>query len=155
MTNITISESFEPQLSDKDLVDVEQQLGITLPLDYKGFLLAHNGGQPHPNRFPIAGNSSDTHALLGLLFGICKDKWGNLVDQVRESRDRMPPEFIPIGLDPGGNLILLAVSGPNKDKVYFWTHEEEADEGEPPTYDNLYFIANSFTEMLDSLTTLP
>lgn len=37
-------------------------------------------------------------------------------------------------------------------KVYFWDHEgEEMDDDSPPTWDNVYLIANSFTEFLDNL----
>ena len=70
-----------------------------------------------------------------------------LVDQVR-----MPEELVPIAHDPGGNQICIAVAGPKTGAVYFWDHEEEADDDETPGYDNVYLIANSFNEFLNSLT---
>jgi hypothetical protein len=76
----------------------------------------------------------------------------DLLDTAASMKDRMPPDVLPIGLDPFGNFICLGVSGPNRGKVYWWFHEEEADEGELPGYDNIYFVAHSFTELLDNLT---
>src|SRR4051812_40221582 len=108
MTNITISESFEPQLSDKDLVEVEQQLRISLPLDYREFLLTHNGGRPEPNEFTMRENTRDAEGILEWLYGIHDDETYNLVDVASMLKDRMPPEMLPIGLDPGGNIICLA-----------------------------------------------
>jgi hypothetical protein len=36
-------------------------------------------------------------------------------------------------------------------EILYWDHEEEADEGEEPTYDNVYLIANSFTDFINGL----
>lgn len=63
----------------------------------------------------------------------------------------MPKNLLPIGEDPGGNVVSLSVSGPDKTKVYFCEHEREAEEGDAPNYDNVYFIANSFDDFLDNL----
>lgn len=35
--------------------------------------------------------------------------------------------------------------------MFFWFHEEEADEGEPATERNLYRIADGFDDFLDGL----
>jgi hypothetical protein len=71
----------------------------------------------------------------------------------RGSRGRMPPNIIPIGSDPGGNQICISVSGPDQGHVYFWDHEKEADpdDNEEPGYDNLYFVAHSFSDFLNGL----
>jgi hypothetical protein len=66
----------------------------------------------------------------------------------------VPAGFLPLAVDPGGNLICLVISGTNTGKVYFWDHEEEVEEGQQPGYSNVYLIANSFNEFLNSLTAL-
>ena len=58
MRNITIYESYPP-LKEDDIVAAERQLGISLPADYRNFLLKHNGGYPEPDAFPISGFRTD------------------------------------------------------------------------------------------------
>ena len=62
---------------------------------------------------------------------------------------------IPIADDPGGNAICLGMSGNERGKVYFWDHEMEADEGDEPTFENVYLVAESFASFLKSLKDLP
>jgi cell wall assembly regulator SMI1 len=155
MTNITVRDSFEPKLSHQDIERAEHRLKITLPTDYKEFLLTHNGGRLEPNRFPIRSNRSDTHGILNWLFGVREHGQYSLVDEAMRFQGRVPPDLLPIGEDPGGNLICLAIAGPNRTRIYFWTHEEEVDEDETPGYDNVYFVANSFTDLLERLTEFP
>lgn len=66
-------------------------------------------------------------------------------------KGRMPKFYLPIGCDPGGNQICLAVKGQNYGQVFFWDHEFEADDGCEPTEENLTRIASSFDAFLDSL----
>lgn len=63
----------------------------------------------------------------------------------------MPETLLPIGHDSLGNLICLGVVGDDAGTVYFWDHEAEADEDEPPTWDNLSVIQPSFSAFLKSL----
>jgi hypothetical protein len=42
------------------------------------------------------------------------------------------------------------VAGEKCGQIYFWDHEAEMDEGEPPTYDNLYLIADSIDDLLNN-----
>jgi hypothetical protein len=155
MTKVAMRQSFQPALTEADLRAAEQQLRIELPSDYKAFLLANNGGRPTPNRFPVANNPSGSQGILDWLFGIHAGRHYSLLHEAAVTKGRVPAELLPIGEDPGGNLICLAISGPNRNKVFFWILEDEADEDEPPTYSNVYFVANSFTDLLESLTDPP
>ncbi len=142
------------RLSEQDIAEAEEELGLSLPVQYRDFLSKHNGGHPEPNAFPIENNPSDDHGLVHYFLCVKENDVYNLVDWVKRFHDRIPSGFLPIAVDPGGNLICLSTIGKNAGKVYFWDHEEEAREGEVPGYDNVYFIANSFSEFLGSLTEL-
>ncbi|MEZ4903851.1 MAG: SMI1/KNR4 family protein [Spirosomataceae bacterium] len=52
----------------------------------------------------------------------------------------------------GGNYVCICLKGENYGKIYFYDHEVE-NENEDGTlnWDNLYLIANSFTEFLEKL----
>jgi uncharacterized protein (TIGR02996 family) len=44
-----------PALTPADLDRVERRFDLTLPVDYRAFLLNYNGGNPEPNHFRIPG----------------------------------------------------------------------------------------------------
>jgi hypothetical protein len=151
---IELSDTLGPPLSDVQITTLEDQLGVSLPSDYANFLREHNGGSPNPNVFPISGFDLDNQGIAAYFFGVKPGEFTDLVYSARVFNNRVPPELLPVAIAVFGDLICLAVSGPNRGKVYFWFHEWESDDDEPPTYDNVYFVANSFTELINSLTEL-
>jgi hypothetical protein len=154
MGTVEIKDSLGAPLSDSEVSTLEGQLRVSLPLDYAAFLQEHNGGSPYPNVFPITGFDMDNQGILTYFFGVKSGAATDLVDSAQVFHNRVPPELLPIATDVFGNLVCLAVSGPDRGKVYFWFHEEESDDDEAPTYDNVYFVADSFTELITSLTEL-
>lgn len=150
MTLLSITNPFPPVTSE-ELVRVERQLGIDLPDDYRSFLLEHNGGRPKPNTFPIHNFPSSSRGILEEFIGIKKGAYTDIRKQLNVFRDRIPPDCLPIARDPGGNLLCLVFRGPGRGTIYFWDHEEEAEEGRPASKDNLYFVASSFNTLLSSL----
>jgi hypothetical protein len=70
-------------------------------------------------------------------------------------QDRVPNTLLPVARDPGGNLLCLQLSEQDYGKVYFWDHEDEVAEGETPGFDNVYFVAASFDELLNNLSEAP
>jgi hypothetical protein len=147
-------DSFGAPLTERDVIELEHRLGVSLPSDYVAFLREHNGGTPLSNVFPIFGFPLDRQGVLALFFGVMRGGPSDLISGAEAFDNRVPPELLPVGSDVFGNLICLAILGPNRGKVYWWFHEEEADEGESPSYDNVYFVADSFTDLLNSLTKL-
>lgn len=137
-----------PPTSRRTIGECEKELGVKFPDDYKQFLRTHNGGTPSPQQLDIPNTK---HAvLLDFLYGILGGtESGDLVYEYQVHKRDLPPGFIPIGHDPGGSPFLLATTGEHRGKVYFWdrTHffkESSASE-------NTYWLADSFTDLLNSL----
>ncbi|QDU60320.1 SMI1 / KNR4 family protein [Planctomycetes bacterium Pan216] len=75
---------------------------------------------------------------------------------------RVPPGMLPFA-ESGNDLILIGMtqglSGNERGRIYFWDSVEEVpdadDEDDPPQfedyYDNVYLVANSFREFVESL----
>jgi SMI1 / KNR4 family (SUKH-1) len=131
---------------------LEARTSITLPADYRAFLLATNGGKPDPGDFFVpcwGGEFSQVHRF----FGIHDGPSGNLEEWIVRYRDRLPESFIPIGLDPGGNLLLIGVAHDFTGHVYFWDHEDELDDDGLSRKDmsNTFFLASSIAEFVASL----
>jgi hypothetical protein len=58
---------------------------------------------------------------------------------------------LPVADDAFGNLFAISLRNDDRGSVWFWNHELEADEGEPPTEENLKLMAPSWPVFLDSL----
>jgi hypothetical protein len=64
----------------------------------------------------------------------------------------MPADTVPIGGDLGSNSLLIGISGPNRGKIFFWVNDyASTDDDSEPNYDNVGFVADSFTEFLQIL----
>lgn len=126
-------------ITDADLARLEAKAGARLPDDYRAFMLAYNGGRPqfegHPHAYgdfdigwlgPVRGYGGDK-GLVGDLFSIAMSQWNkndlsdfNVFHLWGEEQE---PRVVSIGYDPGGNPILLALSGKLKGKILFTTKE--------------------------------
>jgi hypothetical protein len=96
--------------------------------------------------------SSTLRQLHGLHNG---PRWARLESLRKTYAGRVPDGLLPIGTDPFGNVFCLGLGGAWRGKVWFWDHESEADEGEPPRVDNLSMVAASFTSFLAALRPQP
>lgn len=138
-----------PPLTRDQLSRLERHIGIRLPGDYLDFLLRFNGGRPTPSSFPIRGFDLAHSGDIQRFFGISEHheipdiKWF-----IRTLSGRIPHGLLPIAGDGSGNVICLLLSGANRGTVYFWHHDAEKS---PPTYSNLYYISDSFSDFLDSI----
>lgn len=143
------------QLSLEEITAIEDRLDICLPIEYRDFLLTNNGGRPRPDifRFEKASGRYGTSCVHWFL-KVDNGEYNNFqsyFETYKVERQRLPDELIPVANDPGGNLICIAVSGDCTGAVYFWDHDTECDDGEVPTYENVFLIANTFKEFLISL----
>ena len=138
-----------PPLTDARIDRLERELGIKLPEGYRSFLRRYNGGHPDPAFFPIRGLESNPSRAIHYFFGIDDPLESNCLDwNYRILKGRIPRELLAIAGDDTGNLICLSLKGPNEGTVYFWDHD---DEHSPPTYGNLYLIAETFSKFLDGI----
>lgn len=129
---------------------LELYWGFGLPMEYRSFLLKHNGGEPVEDIFNFKDdkeNGSDVRFFLG----IYPDEHRNLLEYLKTYNGRIPKNLFPIAYDSCGNLICISTMGSDRGKIYFWDHEMEAYEVEEPDYSNLTLIADSFDEFLNSL----
>lgn len=152
--NVTISKT-DAVLSANDLDRFEEAHQRKIPSAYRKFLLEYNGGQPDPSEFQMRShaNGGDESGAVKRFFGInATEPTLDLAYALETFKDRIPEFVFPIARDPGGSIIGIATEGPDQGHVLFWDHEREANEGQPPSQKNLYWIANSFEEFLDGLS---
>jgi SMI1-KNR4 cell-wall len=127
----------------------EDFIGTKLPLDYKNYLISLNGGRPEKATFdiPNQGNSA-VNRFFSL---VSKVKSETLIFNIKIYKDRVPEEMLPIGNDPGGNLIVLSLKGRQRGGVFFWDHDLEADDEQQPFYKNITILSQDFSSFLSAL----
>lgn len=150
---VAIKDLYMTKVTSEDISEFEDRMGIKLPNKYKQLVLKQNGGKPEPNYFEIP-EFPGKDSILDFLYGInVTQSYGNLEKKIETFKDRIPSPFIPIGRDPGGNLICVGTKAPYKDKIYYWDHEDELDRKGISKMDmsNMYWIADDIYEFLEKL----
>ena len=111
---------FVPPASESEVVEFEKNSGIQLPRSYRGYLLSSNGGQPC-SEVGFNVDKGGECVMLGCLYSLCNDESEVDLDAVYEElKDDLSAGFLPIGEDPGGNLLLLSTQGDDSDAIHFW-----------------------------------
>jgi len=137
-----------PPITEADIIDFEHRHNLTLPEDYRQFLLETNGGQPFPGGGEIYGEDD---YFLGLS---CDPDWEDMsleydpfaysdYEEDALQDDSYPGRSLKIAImyvDSGS--IGLCLKGENTGKVF--CHY-------PGSYDgDFVMVANNFTEFLES-----
>lgn len=89
--------------------------------------------------------------MVDWFLGIHNGEHDNLTTYVNIYKKRIPSNQIPVGHDPGGNLICISISGSDVGTVFFWDHEKESPEGQLPATENVFIIAPNFDAFLAKL----
>jgi hypothetical protein len=137
-----------PPAKETDLAALEAGLRSAFPADYRQFLLQENGGRLlQEYEFAVPGIGS---VPLVDLFGVAVGGRKDIQFQAKRMAHMLPPNTIPVGSDPGGNLVCVdLLSG----QVLFWSHEYSTpDEEEGETEFRLPLLAVSFREFLAALS---
>jgi cell wall assembly regulator SMI1 len=131
----------EPSATPERIAQLEARIGRTLPEAYRDYLLEQDGGR-------LDNNDQAVKTIFGI--GEVPD-FASMWDKLDTYRDRIPAWLLPVANDDFGNLYAISLRPSDCGSVWFWDHEEEADEGEPPSEDNLESRAESWTQFLDGL----
>jgi hypothetical protein len=146
----------EPKISLLDIENLEKYVNLTFPDSYKKHLIRYNGGYCVPDTFDFIENGQNSNSCIDYFLAIYDGLYCNLknrIDMLKINNKRLPQPIIPFADDPFGNAICFSCGEKDYGYIYFWNHEREVDYSveDDSNYDNLYLIANSFTEFLEGL----
>lgn len=143
-----------PPASEDAIRALEAELATSLPADYRRFLARYNGGRPVPGGFDIrwanpALGAAHTSTEVGFFFSLDGSE-PRVLDEYRQYGDELPPGYLAIGADPGGDTILVGLEGEQRGGVYYAIHDldPEFDRADPAT---LGVVAVSFEAFLAGL----
>jgi SMI1 / KNR4 family (SUKH-1) len=144
--------------TEADLSQLEDRLGARLPDSFRYFLCRYGeGALALHGCFPILEPCSwGQWGIIDQFLGFSKKpNEGLLSTNFDIFAGRIPEGMLTFAYDPGGNLLLLNIKGIKPaGTVWFWDHEcrPRNIKGEL-TENNLYLVADSFTQFIESLRT--
>lgn len=124
------------------LDQLEDEVGLHLPDEYRRYLLQQDGGR-------LENNSQAIKSFFGL--GADVPEHRSMWAKLETYHDRLPPWLLPVASDAFGNLLAISLRPGDLGSIWFWDHEREAPEGEPPTEDNIELKAPGLQAFLESL----
>ena len=135
-------------ISESELNKIASEIGLEFPADYKDFLLKYNGGSPEPDAIPIKEHEEEV-GTIQLFFGIDREIESSCLKWVYdELKDRIPDSYLPIACSDTGDIFCLVLSKNQYGSVVFW---DAIDETSKDSLDNVYEVADSFTQLLELL----
>jgi len=140
-----------PPVTPSTLDAVERRIGQAIPAAYRCFLLEHNGGWPEPGDFSITwADGRQEQISIEWFLPVNTQEAIDLEATLKVYRGRVPEALFPVAR-AGGGLVCIAVAGERQGRVFFWDHEEEAEERNAPAWDNLYPVAPDLATLLGAL----
>ncbi|HEY9007322.1 MAG TPA: SMI1/KNR4 family protein [Ohtaekwangia sp.] len=124
-----------------DLREFEREYEITLPSDFKEFVLSYNAVDLDESIF---FNGKEKY-YIDVFYPLSKDYDLSLQFVFQNLRDYFQNEFLPFANDSGGWQYVLSLRVEDYGKIYLCRMDDV-----PPTA--LKALANSFTEFIDGLT---
>lgn len=128
-----------------------EKYGFVFPQEYVDYLKEYNDGELEDNILDFVENACSVRYFYGTSDEGCLDICYNYEEIFK---DRMPKNCVPIADEPCGNQICMSLSEDTYGKIYFWDHETmDTDDDEICTlgFEDMYFLADSFGELLDKI----
>jgi hypothetical protein len=146
---MTTIENHGPRLSELDVSKLEMQLGMSLPEQYRRFLLNFNGGIPTPDIVTVEGLSGAS-ADVQVFFGIGRSVESSCLEwNLTTLAKRIEKGLLPIATDSGGSVFCLCLRGRERGAVLYCDLQSVfADFKSDP---KLYPVASNFDAFLDNL----
>lgn len=142
--------------SDNLVISIEQKYGFRLPQDYKKFLLTYGRiNYNHRISYSLINNipKHNERGELGYFYSPLNNN--DLISNIECYLGRMPEKMIPFADITGGDQLCIGVTEDVWGKIYFWDHDQEHfDPSEEELWNNVYLVANSFSEFILSFQTV-
>jgi hypothetical protein len=104
-----IIEAIGPTIDDRQIEELEKEIDVHLPADYREFLLKNNGGAPVPDTIAVPGAPgmpTDVQTFFGIDRTVATS---NLRWNFSMVEEYCLPPMLPIACDSGGNLFCFRI----------------------------------------------
>jgi hypothetical protein len=132
----------DPSIQMARIAQVERELGVTFPEDYKDCVQRCSGGSPAKDEF--AFDDPDVGFMggcVGILLSLAPDHDDSIVETYKLLAPFLPVGAIPISDDGGGDFVCLDYSKGGSPTIGYWHHG----------FPSLVPLAPTFSDFLDML----
>lgn len=147
MATINIANSYGA-LDEQRLLTLEKKIGVSLPNDYREFLIQFNGGEPVPEGVWIIEDVDGS--CVHEFFGLHDDPKLLSLDCINNSEFGLPESLLPIAGDGLGDYVCLKVTGDDFGAIFFVDHEQHSYE-DRESFEGIIRLKESFSEFISSL----
>lgn len=109
-----------PPITEMDLAEIENRLGLVLPEDLRQHYLRFNGGHPLQNLFPKAGEYFSISEFLPIKYGTRGARLEDAYVDIVQGNDQFPSDLIPIANDAGGDFFCYCLAPDNLGAISFY-----------------------------------
>ena len=135
-------------VKEEEIFKLEEEIGFTLPNDYKEFLINFNGGVPEVKYSTFKLNELEENIGLQVLYGLNLEENLDLREWYEEYEEDLLDDCLIIGHGIGFGFIVL-VNSPEVSGVYFWDNSFELENSSED--ENIYKISDTFKEFIQEL----
>ena len=135
-------------VEEEEIFKLEEEIGFTLPNDYKEFLINFNGGVLEVKYSTFKLNELEENIGLQVLYGLNLEENLDLREWYEEYEEDLLDDCLIIGHGIGFGFIVL-VNSPEVSGVYFWDNSFELENSSED--ENIYKISDTFKEFIQEL----
>ena len=139
------------KISKENIEDLEKKLSFKFDNYYHNFLTNNQNTHSAYYLMDITNldGYKDTYEFYRFtqVLGNRNDELILDYTQRYQNEKRILTYFIVVGITSCGSLILL---NKKNNKIYFWDRDFEVSDGEEPTEENCYLIANDFQDFFEN-----
>lgn len=131
----------------RNIENLEKKYSLSLPIDYKEFLLSTNGGTVEINQAnQLAIDGLSEKVVIGVLYGVDTGfEAANIDFWTDKFKNDLLSETIVIGDSIMNGLFVMICSGEMKG-LYYWDDSYHFDTSNDEN--NIYWIASTFTDFM-------
>ncbi len=116
---VKFSKCIDPA-SDKQIDDLERQVGLRFPSSLRRLFREANGGRPNPYIYRDDNNDTDVSECLAICEGKGSALW--TYELLVLSKRLVPRQFFPFAVDSGGDCFFVDCST-TEGVVYLYVHD--------------------------------
>lgn len=131
------------------IIEMEQKYGLSLPAEYRDFLLNNNGGiATKGNRATIVLQPILEEIDIEIMFGLGLEDCFDIDYWMHQYQDELPPHSLLIGSDTLKGFIVLNQTE-DKYRVFYWDDERNFKASTDER--NVYIISNDFSQFIEMI----
>jgi SMI1 / KNR4 family (SUKH-1) len=144
MEKMETYQNTEKKLTQEEILQFENAIGLPLPKEFIDFYLVNNGGYP-PYNF-VSGDE-----YLYSIDGFISIKYGQLsIEKLLkdyEGQGVVFKEKIPFASDSAGNIFFLFLDNQKNGEIYLWQSDSKDNSN-----DSFSYVTDSFKSFLEGMT---